>query len=217
MIIQEQKSFEEILKNLAGETKIFIVGCKQCATVCQTGGEEQVKEMKTKLEAEGKTITGWVVVDPVCHVLETKKVLKEKAAELDSSDSILVLCCGGGTQTVSQITNKRTHPGCNTLFLGVVDRFGQFSERCSMCAECVLETTNGLCPVTLCTKSLLNGPCGGSKNGKCEVDPEKDCGWALIYKHLQETNKIDLMKEYQPAKDFSKLRKPHKKVLERKA
>jgi len=217
MIITEQKNFEEILRALEGENKIFIVGCKQCATLCQTGGEEQVKQMKEKLEKEGKTVIGWVVIDVPCHLLETKKVLREKESEVNRADGILVLACGGGTQSVREASNKNTHPGCNTLFLGVVERFGQFSERCSLCAECILEKTKGLCPITLCTKGLLNGPCGGAKEGKCEVDPEKDCGWQLIYKHLQALGKVDLLKEFQPAKDYSKLRKPHSRILERKA
>lgn len=216
MITTEQKPFEEILKYLEGESKIFIIGCKRCATLAQTGGEDQVKEMKGKLEKEGKTVTGWVIIDPPCHILETKKALMEKESEVNQSEAMLVLACGGGTQAVREVSSKNTHPGCNTLFSGVIERFGQFSERCSLCADCVLEKTKGLCPITLCTKGLLNGPCGGAKEGKCEVDPEKDCGWQLIYKHLQELGKLELLKEFQPAKDYSKLMKPHKRILERK-
>jgi len=217
MIITEQKPFEEILKNLEGENNIFIIGCKLCATVCQTGGEQQVKEMKEKLEKEGKIVTGWVVIDTPCHMLETKKVLRQRESEVNNADGILVFACGGGTQLVCEASGKSTHPGCNTLFLGVIERFGQFSERCSLCSECMLEKTKGLCPVTLCTKGLLNGPCGGAKEGKCEVDPQQDCGWILIYKHLQKLGKLELLKEFQPAKDYSKLRKPHKRILERKS
>jgi len=216
MIITEKKPFEEILKNLEGEQNIFIVGCKQCSTLSQTGGEEQAKEMKELLEKAGKTVTGWVVIDPPCHILESKKILREKGPEVDKADALLVLSCGGGTQAVCEASGKSTHAGCNTLFLGVVERFGQFSERCSLCTECVLEKTKGLCPITLCTKGLLNGPCGGAKEGKCEVNPEQDCGWVKIYKHLEKLGKLELLNEFQPAKDYSKTRKPHRLKIEKK-
>jgi hypothetical protein len=216
MTISEQKPFEEIVEELKEENKIFLIGCAQCATLCQAGGEDQVKEMKEKLEKEGKKVTGWLILDPACHLLEDKRKFREKKKELEEAEAILSLACGDGTQTIQTASGKITHPGLNTLFLGEISRFGEFHEKCSLCAECVLDKTGGLCPITLCTKSLLNGPCGGQKEGKCEVDPEKDCGWALIYERLKELNQLEKMKEMHSAKDYSKIMKPRTLILERR-
>lgn len=204
MIISEQKPFEEILRFLEGEEKVFIVGCELCATLCQTGGEPQVKEMKARLEEAGKVITGWIILNPACHILEAKRGFREKKEAVNSADSLLVMACGNGVQAVMEASNKLVHPALNTVFLGAIKRFGQYEERCSLCGECLLDITGGICPLTRCSKGLLNGPCGGAKNGKCEVDPEKDCAWELIYKRLGDIGKLNRMREIQPPKDYSK-------------
>jgi len=209
MIISEQKPFEEIHEYLEGEEKVFIVGCGDCATVCQTGGEEQVKEMKEKLEGEGKIVTGWIVLNPACHLLEVKRGFREKKEEVNSADSLLVMACGNGVQAVTEASGKVAHSALNTLFLGSIQRFG-------LCGECILERTGGICPVTRCTKGLLNGPCGGAKDGKCEVDPEKDCAWELIFKRLKEIGQLERLREFQPPKARSKGQR-WRVILERKA
>lgn len=219
MIIQEQKPFDEILQSLEGEEKIFLVGCNLCATTCQVGGEDQLKEMEGKLKEKGKSITGWIVLDPACQAVEVKKKFRERKEEIEEADSILVMACGGGAQSVRENAerikiNKIVHPGVNTLFQGEIIRGGHFEERCSLCSECVLEQTGTICPLTRCTKGLLNGPCGGSSNGKCEVDPERDCGWDLIYKRLKEIGQLEKMSEIREAKDYSKLMRPRKLILE---
>ncbi|MBW2039643.1 MAG: methylenetetrahydrofolate reductase C-terminal domain-containing protein [Deltaproteobacteria bacterium] len=216
MIISEQKPFKEILGYLEDEEKVFIVGCGDCATVCQTGGEEQVKEMKAKLEGVGKIVTGWIVLNPACHILEVKRGFREKKEEVSSANSLLVMACGNGVQAVVEASGKVAHPALNTLFLGSIQRFGQYLERCSLCGECILEKTGGICPLTRCAKGLLNGPCGGAKDGKCEVDPEKDCAWELIFKRLNELGKIERLKEFQPPKAYSRSRR-WRVILERKA
>ena len=220
MIILEQKPYEEILKSLEGEEKIFLVGCSLCATTCQVGGENQLKEMGEKLEREGKKVTGGVVLEAACQSLEVKKKFREKKSQIEEGDSLLVLACGGGAQSVRENAErikikKIVHPGLNTLFQGEVVRGGHFEERCSLCGECVLEQTGTICPITRCTKGLLNGPCGGSSKGKCEVDPERDCAWDLIYKRLEEIGQLERMKEIREAKDYSKLMKPRSLVLGR--
>jgi ferredoxin len=216
MIISEQKPFEEIKACLEGEEKVFIVGCGDCATVCQTGGEEQVKEMQEKLEAKGKIVTGSIVLNPACHVLEVKRGFREKKEEVNAAASLVVMACGNGVQAVTEASGKITHPALNTLFLGSIQRFGHYLERCSLCGECVLEKTGGICPLTRCTKGLLNGPCGGAKDGKCEVDSEKDCGWELIFKRLKEIGQLERLKEFQPPKARHK-GKRWRVILERKA
>ncbi len=218
MIIMEQKPFEEIFSFLKDEKSIFIVGCAQCATVCKVGGEEEIKAMKDKLESQGKKVSGWVVIDPACQSVEVKKNFQANKDKITSSDAILVMACGNGVQSVKESAErikmeKPVHPGCNTLFLGEVVRAGYFEEKCSLCGDCLLEITGGICPVTRCSKGLLNGPCGGSSEGKCEVDPERDCAWALIYEELKKRGKLDRMKAIQPAKDHSKLIKPRTLTL----
>ena len=220
MIILEQKPYEEILKSLEGEEKIFLVGCSLCATTCQVGGEDQLEEMRGKLEKEGKSITGGVVLEAACQALEVKKKFREKKSQIEEADSLLVLACGGGAQSVRENEErikikKLVHPGLNTLFQGEVIRGGHFEERCSLCGECLLEQTGTICPITRCTKGLLNGPCGGSSQGKCEVDPERDCAWDLIYKRLDEIGQLDKMKELREARDYSRLMKPRKLSLSR--
>lgn len=204
MIIQKQKSFEDILEALGDEQKIFIFGCADCATACKTGGEEELADMKTRLEDAGKTVTGTVVADTACMRGEVRKKAAEFAEQIDAADGVLVLACGTGVQTIGDLTGKSTHTGVDALFIGETVRQGKYIEKCSACGQCILEDTGGICPVTRCSKGLLNGPCGGySEDGKCEVDPEKDCAWILIYERLKETGRLDKMREVQGAKDYS--------------
>ncbi|MBE0478257.1 methylenetetrahydrofolate reductase C-terminal domain-containing protein [Candidatus Aerophobetes bacterium] len=206
MIITEQKRFEEIDKFLSFHSSVFICGCSECATLCKTGGEEEVKEMKEKLEKTGKTVAGWVILEPACHRLNDMKFFREHKKEIDLSDAILILACGNGTQTVAGILEKPVYPGCNSLFLGEIVRFGNFEERCQMCGECILDITGGICPVTRCSKSLLNGPCGGSENGKCEIDPEIECGWQMIIDKLKNMGRLDTLRSIILPKDWSSSR-----------
>lgn len=203
MIITEQKPFEDISKFLAPFNSVFICGCSECATICKTGGEEEVEAMEEELEEAGKTIPGGVVLDPACHRLNNKRLFRENKGEIDSSQALLVLACGNGTQTVARITDKPVYPGCNSLFLGEIERAGIFEERCQLCGDCLLDITGGICPVARCSKGLLNGPCGGSVEGKCEVDPEIDCAWQLIIDRLKDQGNLETLKKILPPKDWS--------------
>lgn len=206
MIITKQKPFEEIVESLAPYRSIFICGCSECATLCKTGGEEEAKKMKEKLEEKGKVVPGWVILEPACHRLNDLKILREHKPKVDSSDALLILACGNGVQTTAGITEKPVYPGCESLFLGEIVRFGNFEERCQLCGECLLDITGGICPITRCSKSLLNGPCGGSENGKCEIDPEIECGWQLIIEGLQKKGRLEVLRGIIPPKDWSNSR-----------
>ncbi len=209
MIISEQKPLPEILQTLAGEQRIFLVGCKGCAEACHSGGETQVLEMKQKLESEGKTVVGYSVIDFLCDKALVKLRLKAREQEISSADSLLIMTCGLGVQATAAVVDKITHPACNTINVGGSRGEWRGEERCLECGECLLEYTGGICPLTACTKSLINGPCGGSKNGKCEFEPEtRDCGWHLIYERLKKLNHLDKMKTVLKAKDWSKMRPP---------
>ncbi len=214
--ITEQKSFEEIVEKLAGARRVFIVGCGECATLCQTGGEYEVEEMKRKLEEAGFEVVGTAVPEATCEVLVTKRELRKQKEAFASADAVLVLACGVGVQALAEIADKPAVPGLNTLFLGGTLRQGQHYEWCSCCGECVLADYAGICPVTRCPKGQMNGPCGGADEGKCEVDPEQDCVWALILERAEKLGILDRVMAAAAAapRDYSKQRRPRKRVFE---
>jgi hypothetical protein len=202
MTISEPKSLEEILGTIEGQEKLFLVGCSECATVVQVGGEDQLKAMTAKLAEHGKTVTGTLVAEPGCHLLGLRKEFRAHRQEIDAADAMLIMSCGTGAQTAAQATHKPVHAATNTLFLGCVERFGQFREYCSACGNCTLEQTGYICSVTRCSKGLQNGPCGGTTaEGKCEINPETDCGWLLIYNKLKEQGHLDALKSYTAPKE----------------
>ena len=205
MILSKQKPWEEILGYLDGENNIFILGCNGCAQASGTGGLVQVAEMKNKLEEIGKKVTGSTVIDFLCEKALVKSRLRNKVEQLEAADSILVMTCGVGVQAVATAVNKLCHPACDTVNLGGSRGEWRGSERCLECGECLLEYTGGICPLTACTKGLINGQCGGASKGKCELDPEKDCGWELIYNRLKGLNQLDKLKEFIAPKDYSKM------------
>jgi ferredoxin len=208
MIVSKQKQFQDIIAALDGCSRVFIVGCAKCATVCKSGGEEEVWQMQEALHAAGKEVTGSFVIDEVCHMLRTQRDLRSKKEMVEEADAILVLACGAGIQSVAAGTSKRTVAGLDTLFLGNIRRFGQFEQRCSLCGRCLLSDTGGICPVTACPKGMLNGPCGGMDGGHCETDAEAECAWYQIYQRLEALKCVDRMKEPVPARDFSTMLKP---------
>jgi ferredoxin len=215
MIITEQKPLQEIIDSLKKYTKIFLVGCGECATTCKTGGEAELLKMKAQLEEQGKVVLGMCIPNAPCVASQIKTELAKNMKVLRDVEAILVLACGLGIQSVKD--NDRLGivvlPGCNTLFGAVMDAQGNFIEKCSLCGECVLDITGGICPITLCAKGLLNGPCGGMDKGKCEVDKDNDCAWVLIYKELDKRKMIDALKAIQGPKDFKKTTKPHKLIM----
>jgi ferredoxin len=210
MIITKQKELQEILKYLGDEKRVFLIGCGECSTTCKTGGEEDVKKMKEFLEGSGRAVTGYAIPQAPCIAAKVKLELIKHRRAIEEADSVVVLACGLGIQSVKENlrTEKPIHVGCDTLFMGAIDKDNVFLERCSACGECILELTGLICPITRCSKSLLNGPCGGQNKGKCEVDKERDCAWVLIYNELKKQGKLHLLKEKRPAKDHSKAGKP---------
>jgi len=201
-----QKPLDEILGFLGEGEKVFVVGCSNCAEKCKSGGETETRTMQERLEARGVKVTGWAVPPDggsLCKLSATKELLgggrKEQAA---AADSFLVLACGQGIHTVIDATDGgRVHPGCDTIFGGETISDDFITEYCSLCGECIVEQTGGLCPLTLCAKGLLNGPCGGASEGKCEVSKDRDCGWHLIYERLKALGRLDLMRAYRAPKN----------------
>jgi ferredoxin len=203
MIITKQKNLEDVLRVL-GNGPVFLIGCSECATLCHTGGTDEVAAMKETLEKRKIPVSGCIVLDPACHLNNNKRMLKEFSKDLDRSDKILVLACGNGVQTVAELlTKKEVLTGTDTLFLGEISRVNEFDKRCMLCGECLLDTFGGLCPVSRCPKSMLNGPCGGSSGGKCEISREMECVWDRIYQELKNKGKLQDLDVIQKPKDWS--------------
>ena len=200
--ITEQKPSEEVMQYLDKCDSIYLIGCGTCATICHTGGKSEVLEMKDKLEADGKKVTGWMVIPTACDEL-TREALLQNAKDIEAADAILVMSCAFGVQTVSLYTNKPVYPALNTLFIGKEERPGYFTEVCMQCGGCVLARTAGICPLVRCAKSLLNGPCGGSVGGKCEISPDIPCAWQTIYDRLAAMGRLDELEEIEPDKDWN--------------
>jgi ferredoxin len=215
MIISQQKPPEDLLSSLKEYNKIFLVGCGECATACKSGGEPEIAKMQEFLEEAGKVVTGSCIPSAPCVAAKLKTELAKNIKVLSQSEAVLVLACGLGVQSFkdNDHLDLAVLPASDTLFGAVMDAQGNFFEKCSMCAECVLDVTAGICPVTLCPKSLLNGPCGGVKQGKCEVDNQMDCAWVLIYRELDKKKKLASLKEIRKPKDFMKSARPHKLIM----
>lgn len=211
MIITKKREFKDLMENIRNYQSFFLIGCSECATLCGTGGEPELKGLKEALEAEGKTVTGTLLPKTGCQTLGTKIELKKDRKACDAADAVIVLSCGAGTQSAVEIfPDKPVYPANDSMFLGNMTRFQMFDERCSLCGKCVLDKTGGICPVTACPKGLLNGPCGGTDEGKCEVSPDIECAWVRIYQRMKRIGQLGKMKQSIEPKDWSAGRKPGK-------
>jgi len=208
MIISSRKNNEELLAALDGAERVFLVGCGACATACKSGGEEEVFQMQEWLEAVQCDVTGSVVIDEACHIMRAGRDLRHHKQAVEDADALLVLSCGAGIQSISASSDKRVIGGLDSLFLGNIRRFGQYEEKCSLCGDCILNDTAGICPVTNCSKGLLNGPCGGMEEGRCEVDHEIDCAWHLIYERLKKQKRSGVFARTVAPKHWDRRRKP---------
>jgi hypothetical protein len=208
-----QKPIEEILSFLGQGERVFVFGCSNCAMKCRSGGPEETKRMVERLGRKGVKVTGSTAPpegSSLCKLSLATKLVEENREAVSAADSFLVLACGQGFHTVVDATEGGlVHPGCDTVFGGETVRDDLIKEYCSLCGECIADMTGGLCPLTLCAKGLLNGPCGGATDGKCEADPDRDCGWVLIYERLGALGRLGNLEAYQPPKNnarWSRLR-----------
>jgi len=205
MIIGEGKPIKEVLSMIEPYSKIILAGCRGCVTVCSVGGEKEVGILASAItmarEKEGKPIEiKEVTLERQCD----PEYLEQIRGIVDEYEAILSIACGAGVQFMAEKYRKTpVYPGINTKFIGVTEEQGVWSERCQSCGDCKLHLTGGICPITRCAKSLLNGPCGGSSRGKCEVNPEIDCGWQLIYDTLKEQGRLDKLEVIIPINDWT--------------
>jgi len=205
--ITKQKPFDEIKEQLDNFDRPFIIGCGTCTTMTKTGGIDQVLEMKDRLQELGKRVSGWTVIPTACDEM-TEVAMKENSRAIQDASCILAMTCALGVHRMSLYIDRPVIPALDTLFIGVEDTPGYFREVCDQCGHCILGETAGICPITTCHKGLVNGPCGGTNNGKCEVDKEKDCAWTLIYERLREQDRLDLMRKYYPPRNFQVAPRP---------
>lgn len=208
MIIAEQKKLDEIKTLLGDAEKVLVIGCGTCVTVCFAGGAREAAilaaslRMSTQLTGNGKKVTD-VTVQRQCEW----EYLDPISEQVKEADILLSLGCGIGVQAIAEhYPEKWVVPGLNTSFLGLPTEQGVWSERCAACGDCILGLTGGICPIARCSKSLLNGPCGGSEDGHCEVDKDIPCAWQLIYDRLSAKGKLDMLLELQPPKNWQRSR-----------
>ncbi len=208
MIVGEQKPFAELKKGLEPYSKVLLLGCKGCVTVCSAGGSKEVgilaAAIKLARAEAGKPIEiTELTVERQCD----PEYLEGVTAHLNDVEVILSMACGAGVQFTAERTMKLpVLPAINTTFIGVAEKAGTYVERCQACGDCKLDRTGGICPVARCSKSIMNGPCGGSSGGCCEISKDVPCGWQLIIDRLEAIGRMDLYDEMMDECDWSRSR-----------
>ncbi len=204
MIVGEAKPIEEVLEMIEPLERIVVAGCNGCVTVCRAGGEKEVQVLSSALrlarEARGKPLEiREVTLERQCD----REFVELMRPYVGDYQAVVSIACGAGVQFLAEhFRQTPILPGINTSFIGVTERQGEWTERCQGCGDCVLHLTGGICPVTRCSKSLFHGPCGGSVEGHCEIDPEVACGWQLIIDRLKELDRLDLYEQLKPMKNW---------------
>ena len=190
MLITELKAKETIESLASG--KVFIINCHGCREI--RFPEKEADELQKELADAGK-VTGILTTDYICNAENLKLRLEKHAAAIEAADAVLVFSCGVGVQTVSDyLEGKRVYACCDTYALPGFQGVTPLEHDCKQCGQCYLNLTGGICPITACSKSLINGQCGGAKKGMCEVDPNMECGWERIYQKLKAIGRLDAMK-----------------------
>lgn len=214
MIVGNQKPIEEILDHLESRKakKVLVVGCNTCMNVSMAGGDKEVDSLVSVLEKEGYDVRG-ICLRRQCE----PRFFKELAGIVDDRDVIISLGCSVGAQTIAEhYPSKNVMPGVNTSNIGAPVGHGVYKERCIGCGSCNIHHTGGICTLSRCAKSLQNGPCGGSVNGKCEVSPDTDCAWSLVYESLKEKGELSNLMNPVPPRDWSKSHSGGVRTIRRK-
>ncbi|MCG6911798.1 MAG: methylenetetrahydrofolate reductase C-terminal domain-containing protein [Deltaproteobacteria bacterium] len=204
MITAERKPLEEIVESIKPFHRILLVGCNECVTVCAAGGRKEVGLLASALQMNfmksGQTIDiKELTLERQCD----PEYVEELSTHVDQADAVLSMACGCGVQEIARrYKEKPVFPAVNTKFMGASERQGVWAERCQGCGDCLLGITGGICPIARCSKRLLNGPCGGSTGGKCEISPEVDCVWQLIWDRLKALGMEDRYEDIMPAKNW---------------
>ncbi|HUU03492.1 MAG TPA: methylenetetrahydrofolate reductase C-terminal domain-containing protein [Myxococcota bacterium] len=222
MIVGDLKPIEEIETAIDGRERVLVLGCRGCVTVCNSGGEKEVAVLASELRIAGRVNKKKREIDEANIERQCDfEYIEPIRDQIRKAQVVVSLACGAGVQHVAEVAAEldppvQVVPGLNTTFLGAAIEEGVWAERCQGCGNCVLEITGGICPIARCSKSLLNGPCGGSSDGKCEINPDVDCAWQLIYDRLSRLGKLENIERVIPARDWSTSRDggPRKRVRE---
>lgn len=204
MITAERKPMDEIISYIEPYRRIILVGCNECVTVCSAGGRKEVGILSSALQMafmqKGRTLdVKEIVLERQCD----PEYIEELVKDIDQADAVLSMACGCGVQEIARrYKEKPVFPAINTEFMGASERQGVWAERCQGCGDCLLGITGGICPVARCSKRLLNGPCGGSSKGKCEINPDVECAWQLIWDRLKDLGLEERYEEVLEAKDW---------------
>jgi len=205
MIVADKKPIEEIIKDIKDHEKVLVLGCNECVTVCEAGGKKEVGILASALRMyflnQGKEIK----IDE--ETLERQcdhEYLEEIRDSIDQYDAVVSIACGVGVQFMAEKYHATPiYPGVNTCFMGATEERGLWTERCQGCGQCILSRTGGICPVSRCAKRVMNGPCGGSSKGMCEINKELVCAWQLIVERLKALDRFDEYEDLSPIKDWS--------------
>jgi len=205
MIVAHRKNIQELKEDLAQYKKILVLGCGGCVTVCLAGGEREVGMISSALRIAYKLDNAEHEVNE--HTIERQcenQFIEDIIEEVRDADAVLSLACGAGVQAIAErFPDKPVYPGLDTKFIGILEDQGIWAEKCAACGKCVIGSYGAVCPLTRCSKGLLSGPCGNAKDGKCEVSPETDCGWQLIYERMKSLGQLDKLLEPAPLTDWS--------------
>jgi len=210
MIVTVQKPLDEIFSSLSPYTKILVVGCDGCTQPPRGLREAEALSRLLELGARSRGRNFQIQVTTLPKQCDSYLVADSLGRQTADVDAILSLACGVGVQTLTQVLpDVVTLPAQNTLFMGMESREeGLLQENCAACGDCILALTGGICPIARCPKSLLNGACGGQSNDKCEQDREKDCAWCLIYKRLRKLDRLDVLREFRPPRNYRAVARP---------
>jgi hypothetical protein len=205
MVVNVPKPEEELMEMLSDYGSLFIVACGGCPVGCDSGGQPRIDELSTVLTKNKKTVTGSTEIDFLCNKALVGTKLRYRINQIGDADAVLVVSCGIGVQATAAMVDIPSLPANDTLSSQGMQGLWPSSERCAGCGTCYLAYTGGICPITTCSKSLINGMCGGQHDGLCEVEEKRDCGWNLIYNRLKETGKLDNLKKIPKLRDFRKM------------
>jgi len=206
MIVAQRKRIPELLEIINEHKNVLVLGCGTCVTVCLAGGEREVSIISSALRIASKKVGKSIKINEYTIERQCDNVFIENAAEeIKKNDAVLSLGCGAGVQAIAErYPDKPVYAGLDTSFLGILESRGVWTEKCGQCGACVLADFGGICPVTRCAKHMLNGPCGGSREERCEINANQACAWQLIYKRLKDINQTDKIKNIYSPKDWSK-------------
>lgn len=204
MIVAQRKSIPELIEILGNQKKILVLGCGTCVTVCLAGGEREVGIISSALRIASRLNNLSLEVEELTIERQCDNIFIEKAVDAVSrNDVVLSLGCGAGVQAIAERFNKPVYAGLDTDFIGILEERATWTEKCVACGKCVLHEYGGICPVTRCAKHMLNGPCGGSREDRCEVRSDRPCAWQLIYQRLKTIGELDRLKTVKAPKNWS--------------